>query len=546
MAPVLSLPTTRLLTRFGTDSTVTVGVGVGMGMVAIISCVAIARKLVRRHRSASCDETSNTSNTSETSETSDSSQYSDREESSSDSNVDVPETPPKRLERQPSNPILPVQSSEGSKLPPFLQNIETHVKHGVPEHLLPPQPPKFSSAAKDEPFGRAFGRMYFMTDPSYTFLNHGSYGATLRVSWEAMNHWKACMEANPANFIEHQLMPQLAHTYRALADYVNCSPKDLTFVRNTTSGVSAIVSNIKLTNADSVMILTTTYPAVKNSLKAVCHETGAELIEVPLRFPLSSGSVLEDIEDHVKPSTRFAIIDHMTSSTACILPLKRIVQMLHSKGVLVCVDGAHALGHLPLDVTDIDADFYISNAHKWLCSSKGGAMLYVKAIHQQSIRPLTTSHGHSHGFQCAFAWAGTADYTPYLAICSALQFREVIGDGRIAQYTRSLAEWVSQYLSERFNTVSDISTDPHMMGNMAVVKLPDTFMEKVKMTAIELENHLRTHHKMMTYIFERNGCIYARLSAHIYNEKSDYERFGDAVEELVSSMDTSPCREGEK
>lgn len=75
-------------------------------------------------------------------------------------------------------------------------------------------------------------------------------------------------------------------------------------------------------------------------------------------------------------------------------------------GVQVLVDGAHALGTLPLCLRDLGADFYVSNAHKWFCSPKGAAFLYVRKELQSSIHPLLISHGYGFGFNSEFMWAG--------------------------------------------------------------------------------------------------------------------------------------------
>lgn len=75
-------------------------------------------------------------------------------------------------------------------------------------------------------------------------------------------------------------------------------------------------------------------------------------------------------------------------------------------GVQVLVDGAHALGALQLDLRKLDADFYVSNAHKWFCSPKGAAFLYVRRDLKPSIHPLVISHGYGSGFNSEFIWAG--------------------------------------------------------------------------------------------------------------------------------------------
>ena len=73
------------------------------------------------------------------------------------------------------------------------------------------------------------------------------------------------------------------------------------------------------------------------------------------------------------------------------------------------IDGAHALGSLDLNLSDLDPDYYVSNAHKWFCCPKGSAFMYVKKSLQQETRPLIISHGYGSGFQSEFIWSGRSN-----------------------------------------------------------------------------------------------------------------------------------------
>lgn len=179
-------------------------------------------------------------------------------------------------------------------------------------------------------------------------------------------------------------------------------------------------------------------------------------MEIELTFPLAS---LEAIVDRVRSQlelpefsrVRLAVFDHVPSNYGFVMPIKELVRVCHAHSIPVLVDGAHALGGLDLDVTDLGADFYVSNAHKWLCSPKGAAFLYVKPKYQATIRPMAISHGFGSGFCSEFVWTGLRDYGPYLALHTVLHFWETFGAHKIRTYMHGLCKTAAEHLVGEFS-----------------------------------------------------------------------------------------------
>ncbi len=136
------------------------------------------------------------------------------------------------------------------------------------------------------------------------------------------------------------------------------------------------------------------YNACNNAARFVASRTGAEVVTVPFPFPVESEQAIVDaLATHWHPRTRLLMIDHVTSPTALVLPVQRLVQLAHERSARVLVDGSHAPGMIPVDLAAIDADYYTANHHKWLCGPKSSGFLHVKPELQSEVHPTVISHG---------------------------------------------------------------------------------------------------------------------------------------------------------
>ena len=96
-------------------------------------------------------------------------------------------------------------------------------------------------------------------------------------------------------------------------------------------------------------------------------------------------------------------------------------------GASIIVDGAHAVGNIPLSIPDLGVDAYVTNCHKWLCTPRGTALVWVSKKMQPAVLPLVASHGAGLGFQAEHLWAGTADMSAWLAVRTAVAAFERLG-----------------------------------------------------------------------------------------------------------------------
>jgi isopenicillin-N epimerase len=245
-------------------------------------------------------------------------------------------------------------------------------------------------------------------------------------------------------------------------------------------------------------------------------------VEVAVAFPRpDDADVLVGLAGAVSGRTRLAVLDHITSSTALLLPIGEMIAACHARGVPVLVDGAHAPGQVSLDLGALNADWYVGNCHKWLFAPKGCGFLWARADRQDGIHPAVISHGYGQGFTAEFDWTGTRDPSAWLAVPAALAVHARLGGTALMARNVALAAAAGAGLAARWGT--ETGAGNRAAAAMAMVRLPgggDAAGLRARLLAAGTDVPIMAH----------GGRLWLRLSAQAYNEGADFERMGDLVE----------------
>ena len=369
-------------------------------------------------------------------------------------------------------------------------------------------------------------RNEFLLDPDFITVNHGSYGATPKRVLAAQDKWRRQMEAQPSRFMRAELPGALRHAAGALAAFLGAASDDLAFVPNATDGCNAVLRSLVLAPGDEILVLGHVYGAVRNTVRFVCDRAGARLTEVPMPFPRLDGEALvAAIAAAITPRTRLAVIDHITSSSAMVLDLPPIIAACHAQGVPVLVDGAHGPGQVDINLTTLNADYYVGNCHKWLMAAKGCGFIWARADRQAGLHPPVISHGYLNGFLAEFDWTGTWDPSAYLSVTAALDFHASLGGPLLRARNADLAAEAASLLAGRLGT--ETASGNAVAGAMALVRLPASADRATSLRdallAAGADAPIQPH----------AGAAWLRLSAHAYNELSDYQALADRLALLL-------------
>ena len=383
-------------------------------------------------------------------------------------------------------------------------------------------------------------------DPEIVFLNHGSFGACPIPVRDHQRRLQDDLESEPVRFFLERSMSLLEDVRAELSTFIGADPAGLVFVRNTTTGVNTALRALDLQSGDEILVTNHEYQACRNAAEHVAGERGAKVVPVTVPFPLSSeDQVLEAVFGAVTPRTRFALLDHVTSQTGLILPIARLVSELRSRGIETIVDGAHAPGMVPLDLTALGAAFYTGNCHKWLCTPKGAGLFYVREDWRERTRPLVISHGASAPpmarprLHVEFDWLGTDDPTAVLSIGESLRFFGSLLPGgwdEIMRRNRELALESRRILCSKLGV--PLPSPDSMIGTLASVPLPsfeaDPPREPWFTDPVQIELMTAYRIEVPIVLWPTWPSRIVRTASQLYNHPSESEYLAEALRERIA------------
>jgi isopenicillin-N epimerase len=387
-------------------------------------------------------------------------------------------------------------------------------------------------------------RSLWVLDPKTTFLNHGSFGACPIAILEQQRSLRTQLEQNPVRFFAVGFEEKLDEARSQLAQFIGADPDRLVFVPNATTGVNTVLRSLatarKWRSGDELLTTNHEYNASRNALDVVAEQTGATVVVADIPFPIqSSQQIIDAVLAKVSSRTRLVLLDHVSSQTALIFPIQAIAKELTTRGIELLVDGAHAPGMVPLNLRELGATYYTGNCHKWICSPKGAAFLYI-AGNLSEIRPLVISHGANSPrrdrtrFHLEFDWVGTGDPTPYLCLPATLQFMSSLLPGgwtELMQQNHAKALQARTLLCQTLD--SRVLCPEDMMGSMAVIALPKELAPGLSAEAVQGELGDRFHIEVPVIPWGDRRLL--RISAQLYNSPQEYDFLAQSLLSLKQS-----------
>lgn len=381
-------------------------------------------------------------------------------------------------------------------------------------------------------------KQYFLLDPSVTFLNHGSFGATPKPVFDAYQNWQLRLERQPVLFLGRELPALLYESRAVLGEYLHADADDLVYIPNATHGVNIIAHSLQLKSGDEILTTNHEYGACDYTWDFVCKKTGAKYIHQHIPLPVRSREeIVEQFWQGVTPQTKAIYISQITSSTALRLPVQEICQRASQAGILTIIDAAHSLGQIPLDLQELDADVVFGNAHKWLMNAKGSAFLYVRRKLQTHIEPLIVSWGYQATSGIAtgsrfidyLQWTGTKDPAAYLTIPDAIQFMKDHDWDDVRRQCHLLLRQTIERICDLTQLPPAYPLDSDFYSQMGIAPLPP-------LDIMTLKSRLYDEYKIEIPLTEWQGRQFIRISVQGYNSQDDLSGLMKALQILLPQV----------
>lgn len=361
--------------------------------------------------------------------------------------------------------------------------------------------------------------------PHIHFLNHGSFGATPYVLLREQHAWRLRLEQQPVLF--HYELPELMRTARVqLAAFLGCGVDDVVYVENSTFGCNVAFHAVAgmLDSGSEVVTTDHEYGACMRAMRNHLGRTGAtiKMVDVPIPVP-QQAEIVERVVDAFSPRTRVVFISHITSPTGALMPVAEIVAEARRRGIISIIDGSHAPGHIPLDLTTLDADIYTGNCHKWMCTPKGSAFLYVHPRMQEHVPPLVTSWGmdgtglRASPFIDEHEYLGTRDPSAFLTVPAAIRWMEANEWPTVQNYAQRLARHaIDGMVAEELGT-------PVVADEAARVLQMDAAILHRSIDVVELKQRLYHQYNVEVVVHQWKGVPIVRVSAHAHTSQADID-----------------------
>ena len=372
----------------------------------------------------------------------------------------------------------------------------------------------------------------FILDKKTTFLNHGSFGACTKEVMNQYIEFQYELENQPVHFIEKEIPDLMTKSRKSLSKFLNVDSNDLILIDNPTTAINEIIRSLKLQPGDEIISTDHEYGAMDKAWEFITEKTGSVYKNIKLPFPIESNDdITSTLVNNCSDKTKVLFISHITSPTAIIFPVKELCDFARKNNIITIIDGAHAPGHIELDIRNLNPDYYIGTCHKWLCTPKGVSFLYVDKEIQNKLDPLIIGWGWRDSetklsnFQSNHQWWGTRDMSSYFCIPLAVMIHQE------KEMVHSRIQCLSKIpiIRKEINNItkqSDICPN-EMLGHMASMIIP-------------IENHLEIKNKLINDynieipIFNWKGKNLLRVSYYLYNQKKDINYLIKALKEILS------------
>jgi selenocysteine lyase/cysteine desulfurase len=401
--------------------------------------------------------------------------------------------------------------------PRFLDGLERRLE---PFGTLPP-----ASAASEEDFWAEI-RKAFPVPAGYINLENGYSSPQPAPTYEAFQRHQQTINTGLSFYMRRKKADDLVAVKRQLAELAGCPADEIVITRNTTESLGTVIHGVDLAAGDEAVMCNQDYGSMLEQFRQQSRRRGITCVEIAIPLhPRDDEEMVATYAKAITSRTKILLLSHMVNITGQILPVRKIANMAHARGVSVIVDAAHSFAHVVFTVPELDGDYLGASLHKWLCTPLGAGLLHIKKEKIRSVWPLLGETSVPDDDIRKLERIGTHPSWTVLAIADAIRFHKMIGPERKEARLR----YLQQYWTERVRGVAGVylntPTGSRACGiaNVGITgKAPGAIADA-----------LFDQHKIYTVAIDTVPVKGVRVTPHLYTTTADLDALVRALGDLA-------------
>lgn len=387
---------------------------------------------------------------------------------------------------------------------------------------LPPR-----ALAQAEPFWDGIRARYKLT-PEYINLENGYFCLQAEEVLDGYIARARDINREASHYMRTRQVDDKLRVRQRLATMAGCAPEELIITRNTTESLDTVIAGVDWNAGDEAVMAVQDYGAMLDMFKLQSRRHGMvnRMVSLP-NDPQGDAELVALYAAALTPRTRLLMVSHMVNVTGQILPVRKIVDMAHGRGVPVMVDGAHTFAHLDFRIPDLGADYYGASLHKWLGTPLGAGILYVRRDRIRSLWPIYADLGMADDDIRKLNHTGTHPVHTDLGILGAIDFHEAIGIARKEARLRYLQRYWTARVRGRRNVVVNTPSDPQRSCAIANVGITG-------MAPAELAQALMEKYRIWTVAIDFENVHGVRVTPHLFTSTGELDQLVTALTQLAS------------
>jgi selenocysteine lyase/cysteine desulfurase len=371
-------------------------------------------------------------------------------------------------------------------------------------------------------------REAYTVSPNIINLNNGGVAPQPKVVQDA--HIRYYQYSNEApSYYMWQILDQGREPLREkLAGLCGCDKEEIAINRNSTEGLNTVIFGLNLKAGDEVVLSKQDYPNMINAWKQREKRDGVKLVWIDLQLPSENEDELA--ATYIKAftdSTKVVMVTHLINWCGQIMPVRKVADAAHKRGIDVIADGAHTLAHFDFKVPDLGCDYFASSLHKWLSAPFGSGLLYIRKEKIKDVWALLSNNEPDGTDIRKFESLGTRSFASEMAIGAAVDFHDVMGSKRKEARLRFLKDyWVDQ--------VKDL---PRVSFNQPRSKHLSCAISSLSIEGKkpeEISSELFTQYKIHTVAINWENIHGVRVTPNVYTSLKDLDKLAAAVKKIAT------------